>query len=109
MLVYCPFGVLLCWCNVGEGEIPPPCFAMDGNKTQRIRAVISIDGPSMGEEGGVTWGKWQQTNDFEFNNLNSDIHRPTLTVFPMINVQHSMKRGGKDNLREGDHCQMTKD
>jgi hypothetical protein len=41
-----------------EKEKCPPCFAMDGNKTQRNGAVISIDGPSGGEGGGVTWGKW---------------------------------------------------
>jgi hypothetical protein len=82
---------------------------MNGNKTRRIRAVVSIDGPSAGEGGGITWGKWQQTNGFKFNNLNGNIHRPTLTVLPMINVQPSMKRGRKNNLREGDHCWMTKD
>ncbi len=92
-----------------EKEKYPPFFAMDGNKTQRIEAVISIDGPSAGEGGGVTWGEWQQTNNFEFNDLNSEIHRQTLTVLPMINVQRSMKRGRKNDLREGDHCRTTKD
>jgi hypothetical protein len=87
----------------------PPCFAMDGNKTQRIGAVVSIDGPFGGEGGGVIWTNWQQTNNFEFNDLNSDIHRPPLTVLPMINVQCLMKRGRKNDLREGDHCWMTKD
>jgi hypothetical protein len=91
-----------------EKEKYPPCFAMDGNKTQRIGAVVSIDGPSMGEGEGVTWGKWQQTNNFEFNDLNSHIHRPTLTVLPMINVQRLMKRGRKNDLRQGDHCRTTK-
>jgi hypothetical protein len=48
-------------------------------------------------------------NDFEFDNLNRDVHRPTLTVLPMINVQCLLKRGRKNSLREGDHCWTTKD
>jgi hypothetical protein len=40
-----------------EKEKHPPCFALDGYNTQRIGAVVSIDGPSAGEGGGRNMGQ----------------------------------------------------
>jgi hypothetical protein len=77
----------------------PPSFAMDRNNPRRIGSIVSIGGPSSGEGGDVTLGKWRRTNDFEFDYLNSDIHRPTLTVLPMMEGHRSMERGRDEQFR----------